>query len=80
MIAVSNFSALVLSLGVLLYLGRTWPASSRLPASINWAGRRNEVFSKARACVREFTAGLRTLAEGYATVCQLHDNFVLSSD
>lgn len=43
---------------------------SRLPASIPWVGvRDNEAFPKIRAWMREFTAGLTTIEEGYTKVC-----------
>lgn len=43
---------------------------SRLPAAIPWVGvRDNEAFPKIRAWMREFTAGLTTIEEGYTKVC-----------
>lgn len=42
----------------------------RLPAAIPWVGvRDNEAFPKIRAWMREFTAGLTTIEEGYKKVC-----------
>ena len=41
---------------------------SKVPQSVPWAGLRKEVFSKTRACIREVTAGLRTLKIGYNQV------------
>ncbi|MCJ1347657.1 hypothetical protein MMC31_005885 [Peltigera leucophlebia] len=37
----------------------------RMPASIAWVGPRDEVFSMFRAWMRELTAGLKTVEEGY---------------
>lgn len=46
-----------------------WEAKRRrLPASIAWVGPRNEVFSMLRAWIREYTAGLNTVEEGYNKV------------
>lgn len=46
-----------------------WEANRRrLPSSITWVGPRNEVFSMFRAWMREFTAGLKTVEEGYTKV------------
>lgn len=46
-----------------------WEANRRrLPASIAWVGPRNEVFSMFRAWMREITAGLKTIEEGYNKV------------
>lgn len=42
----------------------------RLPASIAWMGPRDEVFSMLRAWLREYTAGLKTVEEGYNKVGQ----------
>lgn len=56
---------LVLSLITVVYY---WRISISLPASIPTVGIRSEVFSKTRAWIRELTAGLATLHEGYFTV------------
>ncbi|KAJ6026922.1 uncharacterized protein N7446_004475 [Penicillium canescens] len=37
----------------------------RIPASIEWAGLRNEAFGTVRACFREFSSNLETIASGY---------------
>lgn len=43
---------------------------SRIPASIPWVGvRNNEFLPKIRAWMRELTAGLTTVEEGYKKVC-----------
>ena len=67
MIALPTLGFLSLALAWLSYSRLPWPVSD-LPSSIPWVGRRNEVFSKLRACIREVFAGLRTLSEGYVTV------------
>ena len=61
---VSSLSIVALS----IYFFRAWATSSRLPDSIPWAGLRNEVFGKTRACLRELTAGLHSLTDGYLNV------------
>ena len=63
---VSSLSIVALS----IYFFRAWAASSRLPDSIPWAGLRNEVFGKTRACIRELSAGLHSLTDGYLNVGQ----------
>lgn len=46
-----------------------WEAKRRrLPASIAWVGPRKEAFSMLRAWIREYTAGLKTVEEGYNKV------------
>lgn len=40
----------------------------RIPASIAWVGPRDEIFSMFRAWMRELTAGLKTVEEGYTKV------------
>lgn len=63
-----GLTALALSVAKELY----WEAKRRrLPASIVWVGpRRNEFFSMFRAWMREYTAGLKTVEEGYTKVSQ----------
>ena len=51
-----------------LYLLLSSPWSRDLPASLQWAGRRDEMFSATRACLRELKAGDSTLIEGYSKV------------
>lgn len=63
-----GFGALVLSYWIFFSFSRSGPAFSNLPRSIHWAGRRKEIFSRTRACIREFASGLQTLKDGYATV------------
>ena len=41
---------------------------TNVPASMPWAGTRNEILPNFRACMREFIAGLRTLRIGYDNV------------
>lgn len=63
-----GLTALALSVAKELY----WEAKRRrLPASIVWVGpRKNEFFSTFRAWMREYTAGLKTVEEGYTKVSQ----------
>lgn len=54
-----------------------WEAKRRrIPASIPWVGPRNEVFSMFRAWMREITAGLKTVEEGYTKVGRFDSNSV----
>ena len=67
----------LLGLGTSLSWRHTWPTSGRLPASLPWVGLQKGVFAKTRACLREFAAGLQTLADGYSQVgnlghCSIH--------
>lgn len=61
----SWLGSIVLSLTSLYYWRSTM---NSIPASIPWAGLKDEAFSKPRAWLREFVAGLSTLHEGYFTV------------
>lgn len=59
-----------------------WEAKRRrLPASIAWVGPRNEYFSMFRAWMREYTAGLKTVEEGYTKVSRAepHGRVMLGS-
>lgn len=49
----------------------------RLPPTLAWAGKRNEVFASARACIREYTAGLTTMLSGYRTFSKRGQPFVM---
>lgn len=60
-----GLGTLVLSFGSIVYY---WRTAITFPASIPLIGVRNEVLSKPRAWIRELTAGLTTLHEGYFTV------------
>lgn len=62
-----GLGAVVLSAGTIVY----WESTCRLPASIPWVGLRNEVFSKPRAWIREYTAGFNTLEDGYSAVSEI---------
>ncbi|KAJ5320296.1 hypothetical protein PENANT_c010G04360 [Penicillium antarcticum] len=44
---------------------RTWIRPERVPLGIEWAGRRQEFFGDIRACMREYTGGLKTMLLGY---------------
>lgn len=52
---------------------------TRIPGSIPWVGFRDEAFSKPRAWIRELSAGLTTVHEGYATVSPLPHEKSLSN-
>lgn len=60
-----GLGTLVLSLTSIVFY---WRIAISIPASIPVVGVRNEVLSKTRAWIRELTAGLATLHEGYFTV------------
>ena len=64
-----------LTIGTMRHLLHSWKTMDNLPKSLQWAGRRREVFSRARACIREMFAGLQSLISGYDQVRQLcfHD-------
>lgn len=61
-----GLSSIFLSLSSIVYYWRS--ITSRFPTSVPWAGVRNEAFSKSRAWIREFSAGLATVQDGYLTV------------
>jgi hypothetical protein len=44
---------------------RSWIRPERVPAGIEWAGKRREFFGDIRACAREYTGGLKTMFSGY---------------
>ena len=46
----------------------TWENVNRFPKSIPWIGRRNEFFSRIRACGREVFGGLDRMKAGYEQV------------
>lgn len=49
----------------------SWKTIGNFPKSLKWAGRRDETFSRTRACIRELFAGLRSLNSGYDRVRSL---------
>ena len=49
----------------LLVIFFLWYNTPKLQTSIPWVGLRGELFSVTRACMREWTAGLKTASEGY---------------
>ena len=55
-------------MSILTHLFRSWKSMTNVPASMPWAGSRNEILPNFRACMREFFAGLRTLRIGYDNV------------
>lgn len=52
---------------------------THIPGSIAWVGIRDEAFSKPRAWIRELSAGLSTVHEGYATASPLPHEKSLSN-
>lgn len=46
----------------------TWRGVHFFPESIHWIGRREELFSRLRACAREIFAGLERMHAGYDKV------------
>ena len=66
----SSFGIVLVSVTTLVCLIHSKIVMSKVPQSIPWAGLRNEVLSKTRACLREFTAGFRTLKIGYNQVSE----------
>lgn len=55
-------------LSVLRNLILTWANLNRLPRSLPWMGRRDEYFSRIRACGRELFNGIETIIAGYNEV------------
>lgn len=67
--SVSTFKVLIVVFALMLFCLRYPPkASSRLPDSLQWAGRRDEIFSLTRAYLRGFFAGVEVIKEGYVKV------------
>lgn len=58
--ATPNFSIILILMITLLLIIHSQVKRNKFPPSVPWAGLRKEVFSKARACIRELTAGLDT--------------------
>lgn len=69
--------SIILSLSIIVYYWRS--TITRVPGSIAWVGVRDEAFSKPRAWIRELSAGLSTVHEGYATVSPLPHEKSLSN-
>ena len=65
-----NLVIILLSVITVVCIAHSKFVMSKVPQSVPWAGRRVELLSKTRACIREFTAGLRTLKIGYNQVCE----------
>lgn len=55
-------------LAILRNLFLTWANINRFPKSIPWTSRRNEYFSRIRACGREVFRGLESMKAGYEQV------------
>lgn len=68
--ALPNFLTILVFVVTAVGLVHSTIVMSKVPQSITWAGLRKEVLSKTRACIREVTAGLRTLNLGYSKVAR----------
>lgn len=66
--SLSSLGALVLFPVAFLYFLQLCGPSGRWSDTLHWAGRRNELFSKTRACIRELAGGLHALSDGYTSV------------
>lgn len=66
----ANLAIILFSVITVMCIVHSKFVMSKVPQSVPWAGRRIERLSKTRACIREFTAGLRTLRIGYNQVCE----------
>lgn len=64
-----TFTITLVSIITLICLIHSKFVMKKVPQSVPWAGLRSEIFSKTRACIREFSAGLHTLRIGYNQVC-----------
>ena len=62
---------ILVSLVTLIFFVHSRVATSKVPLSVPWAGLQRGIFSKTRACIRELTAGLRTLKIGYDQVSEV---------
>ncbi|KAK9852236.1 cytochrome P450 [Penicillium brevicompactum] len=51
--------------------------TQRVPSSIGHVGLRNEAFGTVRACIREFTSGLQTMASGYKKFSEKGEPFIM---
>lgn len=72
-----GLGSIILSLSSIVYYWRS--TITRIPGSIAWVGIRDEAFSKPRAWIRELSAGLSTVHEGYATASPLPHEKSLSN-
>lgn len=59
-----GLGSILLLLSSIVYYWRS--TITRIPGSIAWVGVRDEAFSRPRAWIRELSAGLSTVHEGYA--------------
>ena len=64
----SGGTILVSVVTLIIVLVHSRVATRKVPPSVPWAGLERGSFSKTRACIRELTAGLRTLKIGYDQV------------
>ena len=70
-------------LAILRNLILTWANINRFPKSIPWTSRRNEYFSRIRACSREVFRGLESMKAGYEqasafSVCTMQSQSVIA--
>ncbi|CAG8918365.1 unnamed protein product [Penicillium salamii] len=59
------------------YLSQSRIRTQRVPSSIGQVGLRNEAVGTARACIREFTSGLETMASGYKKFSENAQPFIM---
>ncbi|OJJ43888.1 hypothetical protein ASPZODRAFT_19188 [Penicilliopsis zonata CBS 506.65] len=68
---------LILGIGVILCFCPSLVRTQNFPSSIIWVGRKNQMFSVVRACLREYTAGLSTVLDGYEKYSKAGKPFIL---
>ena len=71
MATVFSGGTILVSVVTLIFFVHSRVATSKVPLLVPWAGLQRGVFSKTRACIRELTAGLRTLKIGYDQVSEV---------
>ena len=64
----SSIGTILASLVTLICIAQSHILLSKVPQSVPWAGVRQEILSKLRACLREITPRSRTLKAGYEKV------------
>lgn len=69
---------LIVIAGVCRQLVLTWRRMCSIPSSMNWIGRKKEVFPTLRACVREMLTGLRSMKAGYFKVRTLKKEMIFT--
>ena len=68
MITPSSLGIIGFTLGLFGVLFDSLRKLNQLPHTLHWAGRRDQIFSKLRACIRELFAGFTSYESGYAKV------------